>query len=208
MKKLSALIAFLTLFSSVSLFSQQAIHLKNPSFEDTPRHSIPPFGWLDCGFPNESKPDTQPGAFDVTKRANDGATYLGLVVRDNETWEMVGQELNSPIKAQNCYEFSLYLARSALYLSGTIKDTIPINHVTPAELRIWGGNEICEKGQLLAETKIIYHGEWKKYTFKFKPKTDWNYILLEAFYQTPCLFPYNGNVLVDNASSIILIKCK
>ena len=72
-----------------------AIELKNPSFEDQPAISQVPSGWTPCGFPEETPPDTHPGnAFGVKMPTNDGKTYLGMVVRDNDTWEGVTQPLD------------------------------------------------------------------------------------------------------------------
>jgi hypothetical protein len=33
-------------------------------------------------------------------------------------------------------------------------------------------------------------------------------LIIEAYYQTPVVFPYNGNILVDNLSPIQPIPCK
>ena len=87
-----------------TVFGQaDAIQLINPSFEDYPRAERVPHGWRDCGFPGESAPDTHPsGAFDVVKYPSDGNTYLGMVVRDNDTWERVSQHLTAPIQAETC----------------------------------------------------------------------------------------------------------
>lgn len=200
------LLSFL-FFTSLLHGQDEPVFLNNPSFEDMARHSHQPIGWYDCGFPNESKPDTQPGSFDVTKPAKDGDTYLGMVVRDNDTWEMVGQRLSGPLQSGQCYEFSIYIARSELYLSGTKEDTIPKNHTTPAKLRIWGGSGYCSKAELLAESSMIINTRWLEYNFKFEPKRTHTYIVFEAFYRTPTLFPYNGNILLDNASPIIPVPC-
>ncbi len=202
----------LTVFG-VSLNAQDAnvIELTNPSFEDFPRISKPPRGWYDCGFSNESPPDVHPvqdgGEFRVMNEAQDKETYLGLVVRDNDTWESVAQRLTLPLKAGKCYTFSIYIARSITYESQSRVTGERANYATPARLRIWGGNGYCEKAQLLGETKEIINTRWLKREFKFEPKVDVYYITLEAFYKTPTLFPYNGNILLDNASSIRLIPC-
>lgn len=58
MKHLSILISLLTVFCS-ALFGQE-ITLKNPSFEDIPKHSRTPHGWFDCGFTGETPPDILP----------------------------------------------------------------------------------------------------------------------------------------------------
>ena len=44
-------------FSSLQGQVEGTIKLKNPSFEDYPRVSSAPSGWLDCGFPGETEAD-------------------------------------------------------------------------------------------------------------------------------------------------------
>ena len=189
---------------------QRTITLSNPSFEDLPRHSRPPLAWTDCGFMGETPPDIQPNAtFKVTRQAKDGETYLGMVVRENDTWEAVGQRLSEPMKKGNCYEFSIYLAKSEMYVSlSREEEDKRINYITPATLRIYGGYEYCDKDFLLGETAEIANTTWIRYDFKFEPSGDFTHIVLEAFYKTPTLFPYNGNILVDHASPIVPIPCQ
>ena len=113
----------------------ELIQLINPSFEDMPRHSKAPRAWSDCGFKGESAPDIQPsGIFSVTKPAADGNTYLGLVVRDNDTWESVGQELSKPLEKGKCYSFSISLCRSELYISISRLSDQTANYTAPAKL--------------------------------------------------------------------------
>ncbi|TXB65543.1 OmpA family protein [Phaeodactylibacter luteus] len=188
--------------------AQDTIFLNNPSFEDFPRHSRPPRGWKDCGFPGESAPDTQPsGDFAVTYPATDGETYLGMVVRDNETWESVSQRLSRPFQPGTCYEFSLQLARSPYYVSVSRRTERETNFNQPVKVRIYGGFDYCEKRGFLDETNLVKESYWMQYNFKFEPTQAYTYIVIEAFYETPTLFPYNGNVLVDNASPIRPIPC-
>lgn len=193
-----------------TLMGQGTITLSNPSFEDLPRHSRPPVAWTDCGFMGETPPDIQPNAtFKVTRQAKDGDTYLGMVVRENDTWEAVGQRLSEPMKTGNCYEFSIYLAKSEMYVSLTREDLDKkVNYITPAKLRIYGGYEYCDKDFLLGETEEIANTTWIRYDFKFEPLGDYSHIILEAFYKTPTLFPYNGNILIDHASPIVPVPCQ
>lgn len=171
-----------------------------------------PNGWYDCGFPGETAPDVHPkeglGAFQVTKEPFHGKTYLGMVVRDNETWEMVSQRLGSTLNAGKCYEFSISLCRSELYVSPSRVDGEPKNYTTPAKLRIWGGSGYCSRAELLAESALVVNTRWLTYNFRFEPKQAHSYIVLEAFYKTPTPFPYNGNILLDNASAIIPVPCE
>ncbi|MEN9610209.1 MAG: hypothetical protein RLZZ628_1023 [Bacteroidota bacterium] len=195
-------------FAPFSLAAQQIIKLDNPSFEDFPQPAHTPAGWLDCGFASETAPDVQPNPqFQVTKPAKEGKTYLGMVVRDNNTWEAVGQRLKIPLQKGQCYQFSLQLAKSELYVSKSKMTNKDVNYVTPAIVRIWAGNSYCSKDENLADSEPIESSQWRTYTFRLKPKSDYNYIMIEAFYKMPTLFPYNGNVLVDNASDLVPMPC-
>ncbi len=200
--------------------SQQVITLDNPSFEDWPQHSHPPEGWTDCGFiaEGESPPDVQPsGAWGVFWPAMDGKTYLGMVARDNETYESVGQRMEGILWAGTCYQVSFFLCKSPVYfsrvndISGDEEKRSPKrNFVTPIKLRIWAGNDMCHKEELIGETGLVTNNEWERYYVKISPKRgNYKYIFLEAYYDTPNLFAYNGNVLVDDASGIVALgKCE
>ena len=213
MRKILLVFAFLSFSFSYIIGQDAVITLTNPSFEDFPRQGKPPQGWQDCGFPGETPPDVQPNEtsgpsfFEVSKKAVDGETYLGMVVRDNETWEKVSQRLSIPLEAGQCYEFSIYLCRSALYVSQSRSTFREVNYTTPARLRIWGGSGYCKNEELLGETTQIINTRWLQYNFKFKPTERHTYIMFEAFYNTPTLFPYNGNILVDHASPIVAVPC-
>ncbi|MCH2043566.1 MAG: OmpA family protein [Saprospiraceae bacterium] len=182
----------------------EIIYLTNASFEDAPRAGWAPRGWIDCGHAGESPPDVQPnGGFRVTKAAYEGSTYIGLVTRDNNTWERVAQRLTNPIKGGECYNFSLHLARSDTYISSTKKNPNDlVNFERGVTIRIWGGNSSCSYEQLLATSPEVKHFDWRSYSFKLNPTKDYNYICIEAYYKKPTMFPYNGNILVDNASEI------
>ena len=203
------IIFLLSIFAYQHAFSQDdIIRLQNPSFEDLPRAGKAPRGWYDCGFPGESPPDIQPDpTFDVNRAAYDGGTYVGMVVRDNDTWERISQRLSKPIKANQCYSFSLFLCRSPLYWSRSQLTQRVANYVTPSKIIIWGGTKHCGKLERLGESDLVSSYEWVRQDFKFEPRQTHTYILIEAFYKTPVLFPYNGNVLMDNASPIRPISC-
>ncbi|MEL6122750.1 MAG: OmpA family protein [Bacteroidota bacterium] len=192
------------------------IELINASFEDIPHRGGTPGdpgirGWYDCGrlrFEGETPPDIHPiNAWQVTKTAAEGYTYLGMVVRDNDTWESVAQRLDQPIQAGSCYSFTVDLARSPYYISGSKRTKSLQNYTEPAVLRIWGGTGVCGQQVLLGESVTVANKEWRQYEFKFEPDRTVNYLTLEAFYKTPTLIPYNGHLLVDHASVIAEIPC-
>ncbi len=187
---------------------KEEIKLQNPSFEDFNKIGSPPAGWRDCGFTGETPPDVNPHPeFYVTRPAQNGNTYLGMVTRDNDTWEGVGQRLEKPLQPGKCYAFSIWLCRSDTYRSPT-KTTRQVEFFTqPVKVVFWGGNSDCDKAEKLGETAVVSNTDWKKYDLKFKPTRSLQYFFIETYYQTPVLFAYNGNVLVDNASSLVVISC-
>ena len=188
------------------------IQLRNPSFEDYPRAGTDgeraPLGWYDCGKPGETAPDVHPAMppdnfFSVTTPSFDGNTYLGLVARSNETWEAVGQRLSKPLEKGKAYSFGLYLAQSPTYLSPVKKGSEDLsNYNTPVLVKIWGGNGYCKRDELLDESGLINHPDWRQYQFRFEPQKSHTFIRIEAYWKTPTLAPYRGNVLVDNATAI------
>ena len=221
----------ITLFSCLSLLASSQMNdivLMNPSFEDSPRkggriESIN--GWYDCGFilfPRESPPDIHPAkAWGVDSEPYDGATYLGLVVRDNDSWESVSQKLAledgtlTPMQGGHCYALSMAVLQSEKYISGSryqyLKNDNKLqtfNYNKPAIVRIWGGNSYCNKLELLASSGPIDNQEWKVLDFNFTPNQNYEFITLEAYYQTPVLVPYNGHVLIDGLSNISEVTCE
>ena len=203
---------FLLLVSALSLHGQDegVIVLRNASFEDMPRHSAPPTGWIDCGFPGESPPDIHPDPefeFQVSKRAQSGNTYLGMVTRENETYESVGQRLQSPMAAGQCYDFRLQLARSEMYLSLSKRTRQPSNYVTPIVLRIWGGYSVCDRTQLLGQSTPVENYDWEEYRIKLKAEEAFTHIILEVYYKPQSMIPCNGNILLDNAQALVPMDC-
>jgi len=218
-KILSSIACVLLTFS----INAQDIEVKNGSFEGMPQQGqndrdLNIRGWVDCGinnFPTASPPDLHQSSTDSlsyweneSRRAH-GKTYLGMVVRDNESWESVSQRLESPLLAGQCYNVSIHLARSRTYKSASSSSrTILQNFTEPTVLRIWGSRGYCDaSSQLLAESEPIVNTEWEKFTFRLEPDANYQYITLEAFYETPLLVPYNGHILLDDMSHFEKVNC-
>lgn len=167
--------------------------------------------WTDCGFKNETPPDlhgTNTGHFNVYGNPYEGVSFLGMVVRFNDTWERVSQKLSSPLRAGKCYKFSIYLSRNLYYKSATKESRdVEQSFAKPCVLRLFGGNGYCSTKEMLGESIPVSNTDWRRYDFILKPKQDWEYFELQAFFKTPVLFPYNGNLLLDAASDIVEIPC-
>ena len=188
------------------IVAQNTFKLINPSFEaNVPSTGITPKDWVNIGIESETPPDIQPGQFGVYLPAQDGRCYLGLVVRDNSTWEGVGQELKGFLKKDSSYTFSLYLARSEQYKSPTKTSPNMMLFNAPTILRIWGYNTTTQKEELLAETLAIGSSDWTLYDFVLKPtQGDFNELDLSAYY-APGYEKKNGSLLIDNCSPIVRV---
>jgi hypothetical protein len=188
LKYTTTLILFL--LQSHCIISQ--IKLTNPGFEDTPADATVPKTWLPCE--SGTTPDILPGFWGEYGEAQQGETYVGLITRSDGSFEAIGQKLSSSLIKGECYTIKLYLAKGSTY-AGFNK---------PLKLRVWLGNEICDKGQTIFTTKEVNHSDWKPYIIEFTPKDNYQYFRIEAFYQDG-EFSYKGNILIDNLSNII--KC-
>jgi hypothetical protein len=202
---------FVTAFIALCVFQGKAqadtIFLANPSFEmRIARHSITPDGWVNIGPEGESEPDVQPGSFGCQTPAQHGDTYLGMVARDNNTWEGVGQRLSSNLLKDSTYTFSLFLAQSPEYTSLSRVSGEKALYVSPLILVVWGVNAKHGAEEMLAQTEAVAHKNWLEYRFELQPgKDDFDEINLVAYY-APGLEKRNGNLLVDNCSPIIRKK--
>jgi len=130
-----------------------------------------------------------------------------MVTRDTETWESVGQQLTEPLTAGQCYQFDIQLARSLTYMSLSRVTRQPANYIQPVKLRVWGGYSVCDKNQLLGESGLITNSDWVNYNLRLKAEAGYTHLILEAYYQEAMMFPYNGNLLLDNAQPLRPIEC-
>lgn len=205
-------------FSALSAKAQEEITLYNPSFEGKPHagssNSEGIRYWTDCGniyFNGETPPDLHSAYskyFEHTGLPSHGETYVGLVSRENDTYESISQRLSSPLKAGECYSFAIDLMRSTHYYSATKENGDGLyNYAKPIKFYIYGGTGLCGDQELLAVTDYVKNPKWETYSFTFQPTKAIRYITFQASYKRPTFFPYNGNILVDNAQSIKAIPC-
>lgn len=130
-----------------------------------------------------------------------------MVTRDNDTYERVSQRISAPMRAGQCYELRIQLARSELYLSRSRLTDSNENYVTPIKLNVRGGFSVCDVGEIIGVSPLVANWEWQEFRIKLRPKQDYTYIMLEAFYKQPILFPYNGNILLDNTQPLQPVAC-
>jgi len=188
MNKYTLYIFYVLLSFCPSLLLGQEIRLANPSFEGVPSDATMPQQWSGCQ--RGSTPDILPGFWGVYLEPYEGESYIGLITREDGSFESIGQKLSSPFKKDECYRFTVELAHSNTYA----------NYNLPIRLRIWGAKTRCSKDQLLAETTSIKHLDWKTYPLQFVAEEEFPYVIIEAYYTKGVYFPYRGNLLIDNIS--------
>lgn len=177
--------------------AQPTVHyprLVNPSFEGRPQEAAQHLeGWTPCNY--TSTPDILPGPWGVLTLPYDGNSFIGLIVRNDNTSESMYQELDAPFLRGYCYRFTVALARSDAYAGYNM----------PCRLRIWGSNSPTSTAgaQLLGASPAVEHTEWRNYDFTFIATKEWRYIIIECFYKEKTLLPYRGNILIDAWSAFI-----
>ena len=75
---------------------EKTVWLNNASFEGVPQDATTPSGWQECEL--GTTPDILPGFWNVYTEASDGETFIGLITRDDGSFESIGQRLSSPLK--------------------------------------------------------------------------------------------------------------
>lgn len=210
-------------FISLETLAQDTIFIINPSFEGVPKKSVNNAypekkrsektfgldGWYNCGFDGHSPPDIHSDSiWGNTLEPADGKTYLGLVARDNNTYEAVGQELSAPLLPGICYCMDMYVAKADNYWSNSPTTGVKMNFNSSLVLELFGGDDLCSEKNLLATSSLIRNSEWNNIQICFKPKEKMNYLTIQARWKRPYLQSYNGNVLIDGMSGIYSVSCE
>ncbi|HLF65754.1 MAG TPA: hypothetical protein VI603_18480 [Saprospiraceae bacterium] len=189
---------------------QVEVPLVNGSFEGTPTMGTYPnglkltiAGWQNWSpFELKSPPDIH-GAhtnyWNVQRFPFHGETYVGLVIREDETWECIAQSLQEPLEEGGHYSILMYTCRDSMYKSRLTPTGEILNFSNPAQIRIWGSEHVKEFGELLAESGTVEHTKWQKQTFDLFPSKTYKYIILQAYYPSEDELAMNGHVLIDNA---------
>ncbi len=205
---MSKILATLTaLFFFGGLTAQSVIAFRNASLEGEPGANSAPYDWYYCNFPGESPPDLHPlGLYRVRLPAADGQTYVGMVCRDNASFESIGQQLPTPLAAGRCYRWRGAVARTPRYLSIVRSTLRPDDFSAPVRLVFYGGTDACADEYLLGLSDSIRY-------------TDWH--TLEVILRVPAKSPHlrigvqpydttaaNGHVLLDRLQPLVPCHCE
>lgn len=181
------LLSLLCCFKLSLFYAQNPIQLLNPSFEDEAADATVPRNWIACD-PNTT-PDILPGFWGVYLEPSDGETYVGLITRSDGSSERIGQRFSQPLSSGNCYRFSMDICRSENYTG--YNQTI--------QIRLWVGNSICAKDQMIYLSDPIKNNEWKTLHIEFNAKNNASHFRIEA-YTNDSNHP-KGNILIDNLTA-------
>lgn len=196
--KYTIIITSLLLWLNVA--GQERVFWQNASFEQSMSNGQTAAAWSDCGDNNESvaqllpDPNSDLQALDP----HQGFQYLGLRTYKDGSYQALGQELTTPLLPGSCYALGVYLARA------TRPDTTEND---PLCFRIWGGNDYCDRWEILAETFPVNHQDWQEYLFTFSPVQAYRFITIEAYYDRKAEYAYDGWLLVDHLSAIYPVNC-
>lgn len=183
-------ILLICLISLQSLIINGQISFPNASFEDTPADATTPQSWYPCE--EYTTPDILPGYWGVYQSAEDGDTYVGLISRQDGSFESIATRLTETLESRTCYKMYVSLAHSKTYAGFN----------NPLGLKIWAGKSKCTKNELIFESDLIRHTDWRQYQIQFKLKEDADYILIEVINKSETI-NIKGNILIDHLSTII-----
>jgi len=169
-----------------TIFGQ--MEFDNGSFEDTPADATMPSGWW--LVTRGTTPDILPGYWGVYDDASDGETFIGMITRQDGTFESIGQRLSATLKAETCYSTSVDLAQSTGY----------VGYNTPIKLRIFLGSSRKSKDQLIYESEKIDNNEWQTHPIEFSPDSNYRYFIIEVYTDEGPTTA--GNILIDNLTPI------
>lgn len=187
------------------LRAQWVISLANPSFEQSDfADQKLPLGW-ELLFESETVPDILPNeALGVLTPAPEGRYFLGLATRPNRKTDAIGQRLSAPLKAGQRYRFRLMAARAPTYYGQQRLSQRNVNFEGAVVLRIYGGSAVGGAPELLAETPVVGHYDFRDYLLWLRPQGQVDYLVLQAYYDPQRDRPYYGNILIDDCSDLVV----
>lgn len=189
-----------------TLASQPIIAFRNAPLEGEPQANTAPHDWYYCNFPGESPPDLHPkGLYRVRLPAADGATYVGMVCRDNGTFESIGQHLPTPLRAGQCYRWRGQVARSPRY-QAIVRSTLRADDFSaPIRLVFYGGSVACADEYILGWSDSITNEKWQTITVTLRVPARGEHLRIGVIPLDSS--SVNGHVLLDALEPLVPCDC-
>ena len=187
-------------------FSVNSQIITNKSFEGSRGEGRIPSGWNACH--QFSSPDTQPGFWNVSTPPSDGNSYAGIVTRGNlgpfaNNNEDIATRLLRTISPGESFDFNIDLAISHNWGHSIPSGTF-LRYDTPAKLQVYGSSFSCGRTELMWESPLIDHTDWKTYSFSITPETtEISHLILQAIH--PGSTTNFGNILIDNIEECFIL---
>lgn len=184
----------------------EILKLRNKSFDALNKHFVIPPAWypqilfLGVKSPKELRLTR---FYREEEKSQKGNNHVALSTYFNGTRENIGQKLKYPIIQGHTYKMDIWLAWSP---NRTTIHPIQQLHsgerdLRPVKLQVYGFHSAEDySNSLLAETAVVDHTDWKKYTLSWESPGKYQYIYLVATWNGEEY--YNGNILLDNISDI------
>jgi len=202
---------FLAFLSSVLLAAvpraqtPESILLRNPSFGAYNRNFTVPPGWTPHVLFLAGE---DPRFLRITRfyrnsePSHHGNTHIALATYRNGLRENIGQRLRYPMIRGHRYSLDIWCAYSPdrTTVHPIQRDPAPRHDLQPVRLQLVGFSEDGSRSTLLAETPVIDHADWRKYTLAWTCAQAFRYLYLVAHWAGPDAI--DGNVLLDDISPI------
>ena len=201
-----AIALFLYAFLPRLAVGQPVIAFRNASLEGEPQANTAPHDWYYCNFPGDSPPDLHPmGLYRVRLPAADGKTYVGMVCRDNGSFESIGQHLPTPLEAGSCYLWQGRVARTPRYQAISRSTLRADDFSAPVRLVFYGGDVACADEHLLGWTDSIAYADWRTQEVVLR-------VPVTSEHLRSGVVPFdssaaNGHVLLDELDPLVPCSC-
>jgi len=188
-----------------------SIMLYDKSFEID---SLEGSAWIDLGFWNTTPPDIHVNGeilHEVEIEAEHGSSFLGMVTRANETFEEFGQLLTQPLKKDKKYIIKLSVCHFPGFIATDyLGNESPFDQPIKIRLKAYKVDdiEISKKAVdalgpfLVKDSGIVDNTSWEEITIEISPEHDFDFIIIQAWWDVPIIFPYNGHLLIDYVTNI------
>lgn len=205
-----SLYSFILYLFTIPVFSQVTdIKVPNAGFEQHSSKYETADHWIKCHNGYRTRPrliSNSNQRHNINKFAWEGKSFIGLTTQDDGSRQIMSVELAREMKANTCYEMTVWLAKSSVYDYYDHALSSGVDHTHPVRLKIYGGDRVCRPTESLASSPVVEHESWTAYTFYFKPTQKISVLSFRADYESG-YNPYNGHILLDDISMIEKINC-
>ena len=186
--------------------SPDRIRVRNPSFDAYNKHFVIPPDWMPhpvflSGI--EPKQLRLTRFYRDSQPSHHGDTHIALAAYRNGIRENLGQRLKYPMIRGHQYALDLWCAWSARRstVHPILQEGVPEGDLEPLRLQLFGfRDDDLSENTSLAETPLIDHPEWRRYTLEWTCPGTYRKLYLVATWEAGQA--YDGNLLVDDLSSI------